>query len=155
YFGMPVGIFRGGCLTGPGHSGVELHGFLAYLVRACVEGLSYRVFGYNAKQVRDQIHSSDVIDVFDHFIAGPRIGEVYNLGGGRENSVSMLEAIGMVQAAAGVELNWTYVEDHRVGDHICYISDLRKLMRDYPGWYPTVRVPEMIEEMVAAAKQRL
>jgi CDP-paratose 2-epimerase len=122
YFGLKTGVFRGGCLTGPAHSGVELHGFLAYLVKATVEGRPYRVYGYKAKQVRDQIHSLDVVHAFDAFIHKPRAGGVYNLGGGRRNSASMLELIELVETAAGRKLDWTYVNEHRRGDHICYIS---------------------------------
>lgn len=154
-FGMPVGIFRGGCLTGPSHSGVELHGFLAYLVKVCVEGGKYRVYGYKAKQVRDQIHSRDVIAAFDAFISSPSPGEVYNLGGGRENNVSMLEAIDMVEQASARKLDWTYLDQPRLGDHICYISDLRKLRSHFPAWRLSVGVPQMVEEMVAAARQRV
>src|SRR5215472_1144638 len=154
-FGMPVGVFRGGRLTGPSHSGVELHGFLAYLVKVCVEGSKYRVYGYQAKQIRDQIHSRDVIAAFDAFISSPRPGEVYNLGGGRENNVSMLEAIDMVEQASAQKLDWTYVDQKRLGDHICYISDLRKLRSHFPEWRLSVSVPQMVEEMVAAAKQRV
>jgi CDP-paratose 2-epimerase len=154
-FGMPVGVFRGGCLTGPTHSGVELHGFLAYLVKVCLEEGQYRVFGYKAKQVRDQIHSRDVIAAFDAFISTPRPGEVYNLGGGRENNVSMLEAIDMVEQASARKLDWIYVDQNRLGDHICYISDLRKLRSHFPEWRLTVGVPQMVEEMVAAAGRRL
>src|SRR5215510_11439173 len=142
YFAMNTCIFRGGCLTGPSHSGVELHGFLSYLVKVCVEGGKYRVYGYKAKQVRDQIHSRDVIAAFDAFISSPRPGEVYNLGGGRENNVSMLEAIDMVEQASARKLDWTYVDQHRLGDHICYISDLRKLRSHFPGWRLSLGVPQ-------------
>src|SRR3984893_15991355 len=122
YFGMKVGVFRGGCLTGPSHSGVELHGLLSYLVKMGVTGRSYSVFGYKGKQVRDNIHSYDVVRAIEEFAANPRPGEVYNLGGGRENSISMLEAIAKIEALTGRKLDWRYVDQARKGDHICYIS---------------------------------
>jgi CDP-paratose 2-epimerase len=153
YFGMRVGVFRGGCLTGPGHSGVELHGFLAYLVKAAVNGIPYRVYGHKGKQVRDQIHSRDVVAAFEAFIRSPRGGEVYNLGGGRGNNASVLESIQMVERASGRHLNWTYVDEPRIGDHICYISNLGKLTGHFPEWHITVTVEKMIEEMVEATSQ--
>lgn len=153
YFGMKTGIFRGGCLTGPAHSGVELHGFLAYLVKATIEGRPYRVYGYKGKQVRDQLHSRDVVRAFDEFMHHPRAGEVYNLGGGRPNSASMLELIEMVEAASSRKLDWTYTDENRRGDHICYISDLRKLKRDYPSWEATVDLPALVDEMVRSARE--
>jgi CDP-paratose 2-epimerase len=133
YFGMNTCIFRGGCLTGPSHSGVELHGFLSYLVRVALGDGQYSVFGYKAKQVRDNIHSHDVVRAIEEFAANPRPGEVYNLGGGRGNSISMLEAIAKIAEMTGKKLNWKYVDQPRKGDHICYISDLRKLQSDYPN----------------------
>lgn len=154
YFGLKVGVFRGGCLTGPAHSGVELHGFLSYLVKATVTGKQYTVYGYKGKQVRDQIHSHDVIRAFDAFAANPRPGEVYNLGGGRENSTSVLEAIALIERLAGRRLEWRYEEKHRVGDHICYISDLRKLRSHYPGWSITISLEQMIAEMVKTELER-
>lgn len=150
YFGMPVGVFRGGCLTGPSHSGVELHGFLSYLVKVAVAGTPYTVFGYKGKQVRDNIHSVDVIRAFDAFANDPKPGGVYNLGGGRDNSVSMLEAITKIEALAGKKINWTYSDENRVGDHICYISDLRKMRSDFPGWDLTYSLDAILEEMVEA-----
>jgi CDP-paratose 2-epimerase len=154
YFGMKVGVFRGGCLTGPSHSGVELHGFLSYLVKVAVSGKPYTVFGYKGKQVRDNIHSRDVIAAFEAFTNQPRPGEVYNLGGGRANSVSMLEAISLIERATGSKINYTYSDTNRVGDHICYISDLSKIKRHYPSWNITVSLPEMVDEMVKAERQR-
>lgn len=139
YYGMKTGTFRGGCLSGPNHSGVELHGFLSYLVKVAVADQPYTVFGYQGKQVRDQIHSSDVIAAFDAFAADPRPGEVYNLGGGRANSRSVLECIDFLQEQLGRPITWTYSERNRRGDHICYISDLSKLKSHYPGW--SVRRP--------------
>src|SRR6476620_9264486 len=124
YFNMPCCVLRGGCLTGPSHSGVELHGFLSYLVKQIVSGGHYTIFGYKGKQVRDQIHSFDVVRAFEEFIKAPRAGEVYNLGGGRGNSASMMECIKMVEDMTGKNLNSTYTDQNRVGDHICYISDL-------------------------------
>lgn len=149
YFKMNVGIFRGGCLTGPAHSGVELHGFLSYLVKQCLTGGPYTVFGYKSKQVRDNIHSHDVVRAIEEFAKNPRPGEVYNLGGGRENSISMLEAIDKVEQLAGKSLNWKYVDENRIGDHICYISDLRKFKSHYPGWAITRSLDTILEEMVA------
>jgi CDP-paratose 2-epimerase len=148
YFGMNVGVFRGGCLTGPAHSGVELHGFLSYLVKCVVEGRPYTVFGYKGKQVRDQIHSHDVIRALEEFIESPRPGEVYNLGGGRANSASVLEAIHLIQEIAGRELDWRYDERNRVGDHICYISNLRKLRTHFPKWDITHSLEAIVREMV-------
>ena len=150
YFRMNVGIFRGGCLTGPAHSGVELHGFLSYLVNVTLSGGRYTVYGYKGKQVRDNIHSHDVVRAIEEFAANPRPGEVYNLGGGRQNSVSMLEAIARIEKLTGRKLNWNYVDEARRGDHICYISNLRKFQRDYPNWKITHSVDSILEEMVAS-----
>jgi CDP-paratose 2-epimerase len=150
YFGMKVCVFRGGCLTGPSHSGVELHGFLSYLVKVTLAGGSYSVFGYKAKQVRDNIHSHDVVRAIEEFAANPRPGEVYNMGGGRENSVSMLEAIAQIEALTGKKLNWRYVDEARKGDHICYISNLAKFKSHYPKWGITRSLPTILEEMVEA-----
>jgi CDP-paratose 2-epimerase len=150
YFNMGVGIFRGGCLTGPSHSGVELHGFLSYLVKVALSGKPYTVFGYRGKQVRDNIHSFDVVRAFEEFARNPRPGEVYNLGGGRANSVSMLEAISRIEAMTGHKIKWTYSEQARKGDHICYISNLEKLKRHYPGWSVTRGLDSILEEMVTA-----
>jgi len=153
YFGMAVGIFRGGCLTGPSHSGVELHGFLSYLMKVALSGKTYTVFGYKGKQVRDNIHSFDVVRAFDEFAHNPRAGEVYNLGGGRANSLSMLEAISKIESLTGRTINWTYSEQARRGDHICYISDVSKLKSHYPGWSVTRSLDSILEEMVAAERQ--
>ena len=155
YYGMKVGIFRGGCLTGPSHSGVELHGFLSYLVKVAVHGGAYTVFGYRGKQVRDQIHSVDVIRAFEAFARHPRPGEPYNLGGGRANSLSMLEAIAAVEQLTGRKLDWRYEDQARRGDHICYISDLRKLRDHFPAWTVTKSVPEILEGMVRAESTAL
>jgi len=148
YFGMKTMCLRGGCLTGAAHSGAELHGFLAYLARCVVEGRPYRVFGYQGKQVRDNIDASDVCRLIERFHAEPRCGEVYNIGGGRENSISMLEAIARIEAIAECKLQWEYVPENRAGDHICYISDLSKLKAHFPGWDVEVRLDSIIESIV-------
>src|SRR5882762_890269 len=150
YFGMNTCIFRGGCLTGPSHSGVELHGFLSYLVKVALTGGKYSVFGYKGKQVRDNIHSHDVVRAIEEFAANPRPGEVYNLGGGRRNSVSMLEAIAKIAELTGKKLNWTYVDEPRKGDHICYISDLRKFQSHYPEWSISRDLDTIFREIIAA-----
>ncbi len=154
YFGMNVCIFRGGCLTGPSHSGVELHGFLSYLVKVALTGGTYSVFGYKAKQVRDNIHSHDVVRAMEEFAANPRPGEVYNLGGGRENSVSMLEAISKIEQLSGKKLDWKYVNENRKGDHICYISNLGKLKSHYPKWSITIGIDEILRQIIADHSQR-
>jgi CDP-paratose 2-epimerase len=153
YFGMGVGIFRGGCLTGPSHSGVELHGFLSYLLKVALSGRPYTVFGYKGKQVRDNIHSFDVVRAFEEFARNPRPGEVYNLGGGRGNSISMLEAIARIELLTGRKINWTYSEQARKGDHICYISNLAKLKSHYPSWNVTRGLDSILEEMIAAERE--
>ena len=150
YFGLKTGVFRGGCLTGPNHSGVELHGFLSYLVKVAVQDEEYTVFGYKAKQVRDQIHSADVLAAFEAFAAQPRPGEVYNLGGGRENSASVLECISMIEQRLGRPMRWRYVEENRRGDHMCYISDLRKMHSHFSEWRITRGLDAILDEMIAA-----
>jgi CDP-paratose 2-epimerase len=147
YFQMPVGIFRGGCLTGPQHSAVELHGYLAYIVLCAVKGKEYTVYGYKGKQVRDQIHSRDVARLFREFYAHPRCGEVYNMGGGRANSLSILETIRML-ADMGLKLRYSYRGENRMGDHICYISDLTKLHDHFPGWRQEYTVERIVNEIV-------
>ena len=154
YFAMPTCIFRGGCLTGPSHSGVELHGFLSYLVKVALTGGTYSVFGYKAKQVRDNIHSYDVVRAMEEYAANPRPGEVYNLGGGRANSVSMLEAIAKIAEMTGKKLNWKYVDENRKGDHICYISDLRKFQGHYPNWKLTKTLDDIFREIIASQQQQ-
>jgi CDP-paratose 2-epimerase len=154
YFALKTAVFRGGCLTGAHHSGVQLHGFLSYLVKATIRGLPYTIFGYQGKQVRDNIHSFDVIEAFEAFRKAPRPGEVYNLGGGRENSCSMLEAISMIEEMAGRKLNWTYHDEHRAGDHICYITDNSKFKAHYPGWEVTRSLHSILEEMIVAERSR-
>ena len=150
YYGMNVGVFRGGCLTGEHHSGVQLHGFLSYLVKVARSGETYSIFGYKGKQVRDQIHSVDVIAAFDAFASAPRPGEVYNLGGGRENSASILECITRIEGLTGRKLQTRYVDEARKGDHICYISDLSKLRSHFPGWKLTWSLDRIIERMTAS-----
>ncbi len=147
YFNMPTCCLRGGCLTGPNHSGVELHGFLSYLVRCNLEQRLYRVFGYKGKQVRDNIHSADVASFIANFIAAPRASQVYNIGGGKENSVSILEAFAMCEEISGRKMVYEYVEQNRIGDHICYYSDLRKMRRHYPHWRLTRSVKDTIAEI--------
>ena len=134
YFGMKTGVFRGGCLTGGGHSGTELHGFLSYLMRCCVEGRPYSIFGYKGKQVRDNIHSHDLVNMFWHFHQNPRPGEVYNAGGSRHSHCSMLEAIARCEEISGKRLATRYCEDNRIGDHIWYVSDVSKFQSHYPDW---------------------
>ncbi|MGA2569216.1 MAG: NAD-dependent epimerase/dehydratase family protein [Terracidiphilus sp.] len=134
YFNLPTCALRGGCLTGPSHSGVELHGFLSYLIKCNVTGTKYNVYGYKGKQVRDNIHSLDVARFIAAFIANPRPGEVYNIGGGRSNSCSILEAFAKIEGISGKPMIYEYVDQNRAGDHICYISDLRKMETHYPGW---------------------
>jgi CDP-paratose 2-epimerase len=154
YFGLKIGVFRGGCLTGPAHSGVELHGFLSYLVKAARTGTTYRIFGYKGKQVRDNIHSRDVCRAIHQFYLAPRRGEVYNLGGGRDNSCSLLEAAALVDELGGGRLRTEYVDENRRGDHICYISDLRKFMAHYPGWKVEISLRQIVTEIIDAWKHR-
>jgi len=134
YFGMKTAVFRGGCLTGPAHAGAELHGFLAYLMKCIVTKRPYRIFGYKGKQVRDNIHSHDLVNAFMHFYRAPRCGEVYNIGGSRHSNCSMMEAIRKGEALSGNKLEFSYLEDNRIGDHIWYISDVRKFQNHYPDW---------------------
>lgn len=148
YFGLKVGVFRGGCLTGEHHSGVQLHGFLSYLCKTALAGEPYTVIGHGGKQVRDQIHSGDVIAAFEAFAANPRPGEVYNLGGGRSNSASLLECVAKLEALLGRKMNLQYVNEARKGDHICYISDLTKFRSHYPGWQVTRSLDQILEGMV-------
>ena len=150
YFGMPTCCLRGGCLTGPNHSGVELHGFLSYLVKCNLEGREYRVFGYKGKQVRDNIHSRDVARFIDAFIATPRAGEVYNLGGGKANSCSILEAFALVERFTGKRQIHSYVEENRIGDHICYYSNLARMRSHYPAWDITISLEETFRQIVAS-----
>jgi CDP-paratose 2-epimerase len=155
YFGMPTCCLRGGCLTGPNHSGVELHGFLSYLVRCNLEGRTYRMFGYKGKQVRDNIHSVDVASFIASVISAPRIGEVYNLGGGKENSVSIIEAFRIAERISGREMLFEYLDQNRIGDHICYYSDLTKITAHYPDWHITKSVEDTIAEIYESWVKRV
>ena len=154
YFGMPTCCLRGGCLTGPNHSGVELHGFLSYLVKCNLEGREYRVFGYKGKQVRDNIHSLDVARFMAAFVGSPRTGEVYNLGGGKANSTSILEAFKTTERFTGKKQVYTYVDQNRIGDHICYYSDLSKMRSHYPAWDITKSLEQTIREIVESWQRR-
>jgi len=156
YFGMKTACFRGGCLTGSGHSGTELHGFLAYLVRCAITGKPYTVFGYKGKQVRDNIHSSDLVNCFWYFYQKPRTGgQVYNMGGGRQSNCSMLEAITACEALTGRAMNWSYSETNRSGDHIWWISDLRRFKSHFPEWDITRGIDEVMAELYEGLQDRL
>lgn len=148
YFNLNVGIFRGGCLTGPRHSAVELHGFLAYIVDCALNSKPYIIYGYKGKQVRDQIHSRDVVRAFYEFYLNPKKGIVYNLGGGRKNSVSILEIIDILKNDFGLKLNYTYSNRNRIGDHICYYSDMSKFKKDYPDWKIQMNLRDIIKEII-------
>ncbi len=154
-YGMATVCFRGGCLTGPSHSGVELHGFVSHLVKMAVSGSRYTVFGYKGKQVRDQLHSFDVVRAFEEFIAAPLPGAVYNLGGGRDNSISILEAFDRVSQLTGTPAKHAYDPENRLGDHICYISDLGRFKADYPGWKVTRSLADIFEEIVEAETEKV
>jgi CDP-paratose 2-epimerase len=155
YFNLPTCCLRGGCLTGPNHSGVELHGFLSYLVKCNLEGKEYRIFGYQGKQVRDNIHAEDVARFTHAFIEAPRVGEVYNLGGGKDNSCSLREAFALTEAITGRAQKVTYLDQPRLGDHICYYSDLRKMQTHYPAWSITKSLRQIIQEIAEAWPKRL
>jgi len=154
YFSMPTCCLRGGCLTGPAHCGVELHGFLSYLVKCNLEDRPYNVYGYKGKQVRDNIHAHDVARFIEAFIAAPRSGEVYNIGGGRDNSCSILEAFDRVEQLSGRKMVWSYVEAHREGDHICYVSDLTKIRAHYPQWRLDKSLDDIFAEIVRGWSER-
>lgn len=154
YFNMPTCCLRGGCLTGPNHSGVELHGFLSYLVKCNISSHEYKIYGYKGKQVRDNIHSQDVARFMAAFIDSPRSAEVYNLGGGKSNSCSILEAFALVEAFTGRPQVYSYIEENRIGDHICYYSDLRKMKLHYPAWSISHTLTDTIDQIVQAWKQR-
>jgi CDP-paratose 2-epimerase len=152
YFGMPTVSFRGGCLTGPAHAGTELHGFLSYLMICTVRGRPYRVFGYKGKQVRDNIHSFDLVEAFAEFIRAPRAGEVYNIGGSRHSNCSVLEAIDLCEQISGHKLKWQYEEKNRIGDHIWWISDVRKFQSHYPQWKFRFGLREILQQIFRAVK---
>ena len=154
YFGLRTACFRGGCLTGPGHAGTQLHGFLAYLMMCTVTGRPYTVFGYGGKQVRDNIHARDLIRAFQAFFEAPRVGEVYNIGGGRDSNCSMREAIDLCQSITGRELDVTYSNEARTGDHMWYVSDLARFRSHYPGWSITYDVPAILREIAEQGSER-
>jgi CDP-paratose 2-epimerase len=147
YFGMKTACFRGGCLTGSGHSGTELHGFLAYLVKCAITDKPYTVYGYKGKQVRDNIHSRDLMRAFEAFCAAPKAAAVYNIGGGRQNNCSMLEAIALCEQITGRPVDCSYSESNRTGDHIWWISNLRSFQQDYPGWQQEYRIETILREI--------
>jgi len=155
YFGMKTGVFRGGCLTGPNHSGAQLHGFLSYLMKCTITGAPYTIFGYKGKQVRDNIHSHDLVNMFWHYYQAPRAGEVYNAGGGRHANCSMIEAIAICEEISGNKLHCTYSETNRIGDHIWYISDLSKFMNHYPKWYWKYDLKQTLLQIYDGMSQRL
>lgn len=148
YFGLKTGVFRGGCLTGPAHSGAELHGFLAFLTLRAVRGQHYSIYGYKGKQVRDNIHSKDLVEAFWHFFLQPRVGEVYNMGGSRHSNVSMLEAIRMIREIGGYQLDYTLTDQARSGDHIWYVSDVRKFQQHYPRWQYHYNTETILRELI-------
>jgi CDP-paratose 2-epimerase len=154
YFGIPTCSLRGGCLTGPNHSGVELHGFLSYLVKCNLEGREYKILGYKGKQVRDNIHSLDVARFMAAYVEAPRAGEVYNLGGGKANSVSILEAFKLAESMTGRAQVYTYVDQNRIGDHICYYSDLRKIRGHFPKWDISQSLEETVRQIVESWRRR-
>ncbi len=154
YFGLKTGTFRGGCLTGPSHSGAELHGFLAYLMKCAVTGKEYRIYGYAGKQVRDNIHSHDLVNAIWHFYLNPRAGEVYNMGGSRFSNCSMLEAIKKCEEISGNRMNTRYLETNRIGDHIWWISDVGKFQRHYPEWHLTKNCDDILSEIFLLNKNR-
>ena len=153
YFNMNVGVFRGGCLTGPRHSGTQLHGFLSYLMKCAITGDHYTVFGYNGKQVRDNIHSNDLVNMFWHFYQNPKQGEVYNAGGGRFSNCSMKEAIQLCQTITEKKMNYSYSEQNRIGDHIWYISDMSKFKSDFPEWTWKYNVENILVEIFDSIKK--
>jgi CDP-paratose 2-epimerase len=155
YFNIPTCCLRGGCLTGPNHSGVELHGFLSYLVKCNLEGREYKIFGYKGKQVRDNIHAVDVARFMYAFIESPRVAEVYNIGGGKNNSCSILEAFKLVEKFSGKEMQYDYLADNRIGDHICYYSDLSKMREHYPEWDITVSLEDTVCQIVESWHKRI
>lgn len=155
YFGMKTGVFRGGCLTGPNHSGAQLHGFLSYLMKCAITGNHYTIFGYKGKQVRDNIHSFDLVNMFWHFYQKPIAGAVYNAGGGRHANCSMLEAITLCEEITGNKMNYSYSETNRIGDHIWYISDLTKFKKDYPGWDWQYDLTQTLVQIHDSMAQRL
>ncbi len=155
YFGIRTGVFRGGCLTGPNHSGAQLHGFLAYLMKCAITGNHYTIFGYKGKQVRDNIHSYDLVNMFWHYYQSPRFGEVYNAGGSRFSNCSMLEAITLCEEITGNKLSHSYSETNRIGDHIWYISDVSKFQSHFPSWQFSYGIRETLVEMYHSLRERV
>ena len=155
YFGLKTACFRGGCLTGPGHSGAQLHGFLSYLVKCAVNGQPYKVFGYKGKQVRDNMHSFDLVNAFWQFFQNPRIGQIYNIGGGRYANCSILEAIALCEELTGRSMNWSHVETNRIGDHIWWISDTRRFQSHYPEWKITYDIRTTLAEIHDAMRSHV
>ena len=155
YFGLKTACFRGGCLTGPGHAGAELHGFLAYLAKCTLTGTPYSIFGYQGKQVRDNIHSFDLVNAFWNFYQKPRVGEIYNIGGSRYANCSMIEAIEMIEEITGKVLNWSYIESNRVGDHIWWIGDISRFQQHYPGWKLLYSMRDIVQDVVDGLVERL
>jgi len=155
YFGMPTCTLRGGCLTGPNHAGVELHGFISYLIKCNIEGRKYKIYGFKGKQVRDNLHSHDVVTFVSQFIKSPRVGEVYNFGGGRMNSISILEAFKLIESISGKPMQYEYIDQNRAGDHICYISNLQKMQTHYPGWRITKDLQAIFVEIADSWKKRI
>jgi CDP-paratose 2-epimerase len=155
YFEMKTASFRGGCLTGPAHSGTKLHGFLAYLMKCTLTGEPYTIFGYKGKQVRDNIHSFDLVNAFYHFYQNPRSGEVYNIGGSRHSNCSMLEAITICEELSGRKLDYSYTDDNRSGDHIWYVSDVHKFQSHYPDWYYKYDLRRILEDICIAQTERI
>ncbi len=154
YFGMNTGVFRGGCLTGPNHSGAELHGFLSYLMKCALTKREYKIYGYKGKQVRDNIHSADLVNAFSHFYKNPRQGEAYNIGGSRFSNCSMLEAINMCEEISGNKMITNYVENNRIGDHIWWISDISKFKSHFPDWDLTKNVIDILRDIYSFNKDR-
>jgi len=155
YFGMKTAVFRGGCLTGPNHSGAQLHGFLSYLCKCAITGTKYTVFGYKGKQVRDNIHSFDMINAFLHFYKNPKSAAVYNMGGSRHSNCSMKEAIGMAEEITNKKFNFEYSEDNRSGDHIWWISDVSRFKKDYPEWEYQYSIEDIITEIITEMSKRI
>lgn len=155
YFDIPTAVFRGGCLTGPNHSGTKLHGFLSYLMKCAISGEHYTVFGYKGKQVRDNIHSYDLVNMFWNFYQNPRCGEVYNAGGGRHSNCSMKEAIALCETIVGKKMNYSYSEENRIGDHIWWISDVNKFKGHYPAWNYQYNVEDILHQIFISMKERI
>jgi len=154
YFGLKTGVFRGGCITGPVHSGAQLHGFLSYLIKCAVTKRKYKIYGYLGKQVRDNIHAFDLVNAFYHYFQNPRVGEVYNIGGSRFANVSVLEAIQLCEKLTGERLDYEYIDTHRIGDHIWWISDVSKFKSDYPQWQYKFSIEETVRQIYQSHKER-